>query len=69
MYLGTKLKHMQLHNGIWTWSMSQSKYAQEAVRICEGYDAKHLSKCYKLPKREDNPFESDYCPELDVPQY
>ena len=24
MYLGTKLKHMQLHNGIWAWSMSPS---------------------------------------------
>ena len=24
MYLGIKLKHMQLHNGIWAWSMSPS---------------------------------------------
>ena len=26
MYLGTKLKCMQIHNGIWAWSMSLSKY-------------------------------------------
>ena len=24
MYLGTKLKHLQLHDGIWAWSMSLS---------------------------------------------
>ena len=33
MYLGTMLKHMQLHNGIWAWSSSSFKYVQKAVRI------------------------------------
>ena len=66
MYLGTKLKHMQLHNGIWAWSMSPSKYVQEAVWICEEYAARYLSKGYRLPKREINPFESGYFPGLDV---
>ena len=56
MYLGTKLKHMQIHNGIWAWSMSPSKYVQEAVRICKENVAKHLSKGYKLPKRAENLF-------------
>ena len=41
MYSGTKLKQMQLHNGIWAWSMSPSKDVQEAVRICKEYFA-HL---------------------------
>ena len=66
LYLGTKLKHMHLHNGIWAWSMSPSKYVQEAVRICKEYAATHLSKGCKLPRRSDNPFESGYCPESDV---
>ena len=66
MYLGTKLKCMQLHNVIWAWSMSPSKYVQEAVRICMEYVARHLSKDYVLPKRADNPFESGYSPKLDV---
>ena len=66
MYLGTKLKCMQLHNGIWAWSMSQSKHVHEAVRICEEYVAKHLSKGYKLQERAENPFKSSYCPKLDV---
>ena len=46
MYLGTKLKCMLLHNGIWAWSMSPSKYVQEAVRICKEFVARHLSKEY-----------------------
>ena len=37
MYLGTKIKYMQLHNGIWDWSMSPSKNVQEAVRMGEEY--------------------------------
>ena len=37
MYLGTKLKCMQLCNGIWAWPMSPSKYVLEAVRIYEEY--------------------------------
>ena len=48
MYLGTKLKHMQLHNG--AWSMSPSKCVYKSVRICKEYVEKHLSKGYKLPK-------------------
>ena len=66
MYLDTKLKCMQLHNGIWAWSMSSSKYFQEAMRICKEYAARHLSKDYRLPKRADNPFKTGYCPIMDV---
>ena len=46
--------------------MSPSTDVQETARICEEYVAKQLSKGYKLPKRADNQFESDYCPELNV---
>ena len=42
MYLSTKWKHMYLHDGIWAWSMSPSKYVQEALRICDEYVAKHM---------------------------
>ena len=66
MYLGKNLKCMQLHNGIWAWSMSSSKDVREAVRICKECIAKHLSKGNKLLKRADDPFENSYCPELDV---
>ena len=66
MYLCTKLEQMQLYNGIWAWSMSPSKYAQEAVRFCKVYFTKHLSKGDRLPKRAENPFSMGLCPELDV---
>ena len=65
-YLCTKLKCMQLHNGIWAWMMSPSKDVQEEERISEEYVAKHLSKGYNFLRRADNPFISGYCPELDV---
>ena len=57
MYLSRKLKCMQIHNDICTWSMSPSKYVQEAGRICEQYIAKHLSKGYHVPRKAENPFE------------
>ena len=64
MYLGTKLKCMQLHTGIWAWSMSPSMYVQKAVSI---YDvAKYLSKGYNFPRMADNPFAIGYCPKFDV---
>ena len=59
MYLNMKLKCMNLYNGIWAWSISPPKYVQEAVRICEEHASKHLSKGYKLPRRAENPFETD----------
>ena len=48
-------------HGIWA-----SSIIQEAVRICKEYITRHLSKEYRLPKRADNSFESDYSPKLDV---
>ena len=66
IYLGTKLKCMQLHNDIWALLMSIYMYVQETVRICEEYVAKHLTKGYKLPRRAVNPFKCGHCLELDV---
>ena len=65
MCLGTKLKHMQLHNGIWTWLMSPSKYVQEAVRMCVECVAKNLRNGFRLPKRATN-FTMGCCPSLDM---
>ena len=57
---------MQLHNGIWAWFLSLSKYFQEVVRICKEYISKHLNKGYKLLERTENILESGCCPELNV---
>ena len=42
MHLGVKLHKTMLHNGVWTWAMSPTKYVCEAVRNC----AVHLSTNY-----------------------
>ena len=54
----------QCHLGL--VSVSPSSYVKEAIRICEEYVAKHLSKGKRLPKWAENPFKYGYCPELDV---
>ena len=66
MYLGMKLKQMQLHNGIWAWSKSPSKYVKQAVRIWEEYVAKQVQKGYRLLKGTHNLFKSGYFLKLDV---
>ena len=35
IYLGAKVRKMTLANGTWCWSLSSSKYVQEAVLNCE----------------------------------
>ena len=35
IYLGAKLKQVQLDDNVWCWTLSLSKYCQEAVRKCE----------------------------------
>ena len=66
IYLGVKLRYHQTANGVWAWSLSPSKYIQEAVSNCtkhlkNNYDGKH-----SLPKSAPNPFTHDYDPNLDV---
>ncbi len=50
IYLGAKLKLMQLENGVWAWGISPSKYVREAVKNCKDYVSKHLPPQYKLTK-------------------
>ena len=63
IYLGAKLKKVQLSNGVWAWGQSPSKYVQEAVRNVEA----HLKKTGKsLTKRVYGPFPTGYSAELDT---
>ena len=66
IYLGAKLKLMQLENGVWVWGLSLSKYVQEAVHNCKKYVEENLPKFYKLTQLAPNPFPTDYSTELDV---
>jgi hypothetical protein len=64
IYLGTKLRKVELLNGVHTWSMSLSKYVQDAVNNVE----EHLRKNgdHKLPRHCSAPWPSDYVCETDT---
>ena len=66
IYLGAKLKLMQLDNGVWAWGISPSKYVREAVKNCKDYVSEHLPPQYRLPKLAPNPFPTKYEPGIDV---
>jgi hypothetical protein len=65
IYLGAKLREMQLPNGVYAWSLSASKYVQEAVRNVRDYFQKERLG-YLWPKHAPTPFPREYNPELDV---
>ena len=66
MYLGAKLCKTRLHNGVWAWAMSPTKYVCEFVRNCKVHlSTKYVDK-YKMPKKAENPFKMGYEPELDT---
>ena len=65
IYLGAKVKKMELPNGIKAWALSSSKYIQEAVQNCKKYLA-HSMNGRKLTQKALNPFPGDYDPDLDT---
>ena len=62
IYLGAKLRKVQMENGVFAWGMSPAKYVQEVVRNIK----EHLTKEYggtKLPKRATYLWPSKYVSE------
>ncbi len=66
IYLGAKLKLIQLENGVWALGISPSKYVKETVKNCKGYESEHLPPQYRLPKLAPNPFWIKYELGIDV---
>ena len=66
MYLGAKLHKNTLHNRVWAWTMSFTKYVHEAVRNCAAHLSTQCSGKYKMPKKAYNPFKMGYDLELDT---
>ena len=60
IYLGAKLKKVQMDNDVWCWSISPSKYVQEAVRDYQKYLKEDLSDEYELIANAPNPFQLGY---------
>jgi hypothetical protein len=64
-YLGAKLSKTKLPNGTEAWSMSSSKYVQEAVKNVKEW---LMRRDRKLPSRCSTPLPTSYRPELDISQ-
>ena len=66
IYLGAKLKSVQMENGVHAWGMSSSKYVQEAVSNAEAYLGANFGG-RKLPTtKAKGPWPTDYVSELDT---
>jgi hypothetical protein len=66
IYLGAKLRQVQLDNNVWAWSLSPSKYVEQAVKNCQQHLRDKLNAKYRVPAKADNPFPVEYKPELDT---
>jgi hypothetical protein len=66
VYLGAKLREHQCPNGVNAWTMSPSKYVQEAVKNCHKHLKENFDGKYSLPKTAPNAFPYNYEPELDT---
>ena len=63
IYLGKKLKFFQISNYVWCWSLSPSKYVQEAVQNCQNHLKENYSGEYELIANAHNPFPLGYKPD------
>jgi hypothetical protein len=66
IYLGTKLKQIQLPNGVMVWGLSPSKYVVQAVKNCQLHLTDKLNGKYWTPVRADDPFPVDYSLSTDL---
>lgn len=66
LYLGGKVRRVQLDNGVFAWSFSSSQYVQAAVKNVEEYLAKPENCKWKIPSKAETPTQTTYRPELDV---
>jgi hypothetical protein len=65
IYLGAKLRKVTLENGVEAWSMSPSKYVQEAVENVKNYlQEKEPGRPWL--KKAPTPFSKDYRPEINI---
>ena len=62
IYLGAKLKYTRAENGVWCWTLSPSKYVEEACNNCETFLKNNFYGKYYLPKMAPNPFVDGYRP-------
>ena len=63
LYLGSRIRKVQLENGIECWAASSSQYIQAAIKNVEEYLGKDQNPKMKLPTRAETPLQTSYRPE------
>ena len=66
IYLGGKLRKVELENGVFAWAFGSSQYVQAAVANVENYLREHDAN--PLPPRCTTPLSPDYRPEINTSQ-
>ena len=66
IYLDAKLKKAQPESGVWCWTMSPSKYIQEAVRNTEKHINGNFDGKYSFKRNALNPFPLGYEAAIDT---
>ena len=65
IYLGEKLKKVQMSNDIWCWSLSPFEYVQEAVQNVQNHLKDNYSGEYEFIANATNLFPLGYEPGMD----
>ena len=65
IYLGSEIRKIDMHNGVWTWGFSSACYVHDSVKNVEKYMVENLGGRWKLPARDENPFAIGYLLDLD----
>ena len=66
VYLGGRVRKVQLENGVWAWSFSLSQYVQSSIKNVEEYIGKSENSHLKILSKAETPLTTSYRPELDV---
>ena len=66
VYLGSRVRKVQLENGAQAWSFSSSQYVQSAIKNVEEYVGRPTNSHLKIPSKAETPLTMSHRPELDV---
>ena len=66
IYLGGRVRKVQLENGVWAWSFSSSQYVQSSIKNVEVYVGRPENSHLKIPLKAETPLMTSYRPELDI---
>ena len=64
IYLGGRVRKVDLDNGVKVWALGSSQYVRAAVKNVKSY-LEGQDK-WKLPKKAETPLTTSYRPELDI---